>query len=868
MMSKTISDFRDSLFKTSKDYQKISDRLPDSFSERHIDLRDFTEDHIVLLKNGDIGVIYEVEGIYDEVLDNEGLIEQLNSYMKGFRSVAAGIPSHLNLRNTTIQFILRQRELKSAPAKDFKGKHFEFSENITGKILKDEEETLFNLGLLQKSFYLTIRFSPPKSGQANKRFFNEFILPFRNTFIKEKQEHLDQFLQSYETFKNELAIFERHFASCFCLHKVNRSEARQIIQNMLFAGEDKPSFDENGSFEQSICSPQYVQEKDCLVNEETGSSICSYHLEQLPREYAYGKFRHFIEAIPYKNFDLVWILSHGSREFTKDLIARETFYGRKKTTDIEFQEFASFRNNIDAQRPHGIQSVRLLIYNPAQDKEGLLESLAQDYVGARLVKEKQILTHMLATSLPLNCRAEANKLKGRSRKIRLENAIAFLPFYKGPPTTTGLRYHVSRCLTPTRFDFFAGEGNKITAVLGMSRAGKSVLTNNLILEFIEKNPDGIVRIIDVKTSYLKLCDLLEGKVIQFSEEKLKEKCYSPFALGDNYDIDDIEAIFLLISTAIIQKNPGIKFSAIHTELLRESLKIAYNSNLTTKKNFGSDESAPHPVWDDILASLPQAMATLKSSGVQGVDQANKDIALWSVNLYQTGQFGFIFNRHEKLDEQSHQSKILVYDLDGITDDVLKQLAAMMAFIKISRDLAKLPTSVPKLIIFEEFGILLNGDDEAQKILKQYINLIQKTTTKLNAQPFAITNNVEDFSIKPAGISFWEQSTQKIFLPLGSLYENARKAWGPQFNEAIWQIIKSLKKEIEFKRTSILVVSDNDTAPYVGSFYLVLSSFMDALTTSSGSQMNLYRELKKEGLSTLEALQSMRTNYPYGKGLSK
>lgn len=859
MLEWNLEKFNNGLLRKDSEYLKAADKLPQSFAEQHIELRDYTEDHIVLLSNGDLGVIYELSGIYDEVLDREGLLEKLQSLMKGLRSVSAGVPSHLNLKNTTIQFILRQRETTTPSQKT------EFSESTVGKILQQEETELFSRGLLTKRFFITIRLSPQKQTIKESFGINRLLNPIRKTFNNIKLDELDPIFKNYENFKNELINFERSFEESYKLKRLDKKESLCIIQNMLFAGTDYPLF-EDGPIHESLYSPAYELKNNVLIDKDQKHSIVTYHLEQLPKSYSYGRFRHFIDSIPFKNIDLVWIFSQGSKEISNELMAREIFYGRKKSSDLEFQEFVSFRNNIDSQHPYGTQSVRLLIYNPAQDKDGLLESLAQDYIGARLVREEQILTHMFVTSIPLNCRADANKLKGRSRKIRLENAIAFLPLYSGPAASKGIRYYASRSWTPTKMDLFAGEGNKITAALGMSRGGKSVLTNNLILEFLERHPQGIVRVIDIKTSYRKLCDLLGGKIVQFSEEKLKENCYSPFALGDQYDMDDIEAIFLLISTAIIQKNPGVKFSAIHTELLREALKIAYNSNLTTKKKFGKTESSPHPIWDDILSSLPQAVTTLTGSGVHGVDQASKDISLWSVNLYQTGQFGFIFNRHEKIDEQSHESKLLVYDLDGNNDEVLRQISAMMAFIKIGRDLAKLPTSIPKLIIFEEFGILLNGDDEAQKINEQNIRLIVKTTAKLNAQPIAITNNVDDFAVKPAGIAFWELSTIKIFLPLGSLFENAKRAWSNQFNDAFWQILKSLKKEVEHKRSSIFILSDNDTAPYSGSFYLILSSFIDALTSSSGSQTNLYMELKKKGMGTAEALEYMKTNHPFGKGL--
>lgn len=867
MTQSIFTKFNRSFFKKVNEYEMAKQLLPDSFSENHIDLREVTDSNIVILKNGDLGVIYKVSGVYDEILDMELLSESLNPFMKAFRSITGGIPAHLSQRNVSLQFLMKQREISSPPLKQNKeGYPVTFSNTSIGNILDREEQNLFKIGLIQRDFYFSIRFTPSKLEKNKSRFMTNILSSLGNSINGEKQNDFDLYFQSMELFENELSILERQFPLSYQLVRQSKNNILSLLQNMLFAGEDKTIFDEEATIEKCLYSPNYKDNKTSLISTDDNKAISTFHFEQLPKNFSYGKTRHFLDAIPYKNFDMVWIFTHGAKEFTKDLIARETFYGRKKTSNIEFEEFQSFRKNISSQKPHGTQSCRLIVYNPQKEKAGLLESLAQDYIGGRLVQEKQITTHMFVTSLPLNCRSSSNKLKGRCRKIRLENALAFIPLFCGPPSNHGIRYHVSRNLTPTRFDLFAGEGNKIGLALGMSRAGKSVLTNNLILEFLEKYPAGIVRIIDIKTSYLKLCDLLNGKVIKFSEEELKKNAYSPFALGETYDTDDLEAIYLLIYTAIIQKNPGIKFSAIHTELLREALKIAYNSNLTTKIKFGLENSSPHPIWEDVIASLPQAECVLKSSGVQGVEQANKEISIWSVNLYQTGQFGFIFNRHESLDNQTHTSKILVYDLDGNTDEVLRQLSAMMAFIKITRDLAKLPTSTPKLIIFEEFGVFLHGDDEAQKVNEQNAQLIVKTAAKLNGQPFAISNNVDDFAVKRAGKIFWENSTQKIFLPLGSLFENAKLAWENQFNEAEWQVIKSLKKETEFKRSSVFVSSENDQAPYKGSFYLPLSPFMDSLCTTSGSQMQLYKDMKTKGIPTNEILDFMSQTHPYGKGL--
>jgi type IV secretory pathway VirB4 component len=321
-----------------------------------------------------------------------------------------------------------------------------------------------------------------------------------------------------------------------------------------------------------------------------------------------------------------------------------------------------------------------------------------------MVLEKQIPIHMLASSLPLNCLATSNKIKGRYRRIRLENALAFMPIYSGPASTHGHRWHSSRGLHPCRFDLFAGEGNKMTTVLGASRSGKSVLTNQLILEFLERFPEGIVRIIDKRTSYLKLADLLGGKIINFSEDALRKDPYSPFALSE-WNEDDIENVFLLILTAIVQKNPGIRMTSIHTEILREAIKISYNNQaknlqMVSAQTQNQTQIDPHPIWEDLLSNLPIASSNLSQGGAHGLDAAKDDLVLWSLSLTKSGQYGFIFSKHEH-QPPTNDLKLLVYDLDGNSDPVLRQLSAMMAFIKISRDLAKLPRSAKKLIIFEE-----------------------------------------------------------------------------------------------------------------------------------------------------------------------
>lgn len=378
---------------------------------------------------------------------------------------------------------------------------------------------------------------------------------------------------------------------------------------------------------------------------------------------------------------------------------------------------------------------------------------------------------------------------------------------------------------------------------------------------------GVVRVIDIKTSYLKLCDLCGGKIVKFSEEILRKSPYSPFALR-NCNEDDIERLYILISTVIIQSNPEISLSAVHIEILRESLKLAYNAHtksLESAESHGT-EVDPHPIWPDIVSQMPVASKNLEASGVKGTDKAREELSLWSVNLYPTGAYGFIFSQHEKNESTTIDCKFLVYDLDGITDPVMRQIAAMMAFNKISKDFEELPFSLPKFIILEEFGVLVAGSDKAQEIIVKYTQNIAKTAAKLNGQVLPNTNNVADY-LTPAGKVLWEQATFKYFFPLGeSLYASVIEAWNDELNEADKQILRSLEKNFDQKYSQAYVMSSNEVAPYKGSILLPLSPLMDAVTTTSGKQVELYKKLRTEGYAADDAIIYMADNHPYGEGL--
>lgn len=849
---------------------KKSIELPPSFAEAHIPLRQELMNHIFLLSNGDLGLVYEINGIYDEPLTSQELEEKIYPLFKFVRQLCVGIPAHSDYKNTAIQIICSGRQIeKPLPkplTKPIETQAYSFSQTDVGHILETEEELLFQLGLVKRRFFLTVRFKPVyKKSKILGTFFNALKLGKSKRVDGEKTSLI---LKAAKEFDDILKNQEMEFSLGGKLERLGAEDVIKYLENVIHGAKSPPHiFTGDKTISQNIYNPKTASDAQGFMLDDK-TRLSSFILDQLPREGRVGLLKHFMDALPVKNWDLVWCFTGGQRVFGSALSAQASWFSHGPAHQTKYDELIHFQNNVDTLRPHGVQSFRLLTYGCSEAESSQIQTLAVDYIGARLVPEKQIGVHMVTSSLPLCLDPTCHNLPGRSKTIRLENATFFWPIFDGPSQKEGTRWFVSRCNTPTRFDLFAGEGNRMTTILGTSRAGKSCLMNQLLLEFMDRFPDGLIRIIDKKTSYLKLADLLGGKIVSFSESFLRKNPYSPFAL-ENWNDDDIETLYVLVATAMTQKNPGIHLSSIHAEILRDAIKLAFNNHAINVEHAKDkvDHIDPHPIWTDILAALPTAAGIKEENNISGANQAKEDLTKWSVNLTKTGQYGFIFSSHEKKTSFTHQARFLTYDLDGIADPVLQLLASQMAFLKITRDFATLSRGTPKLIVFEEMGMLLHGDSEAQKLNEAFIQNVVKTCAKLNAVGISITNSVADYADQAAGRIFWNMATQRLFLPLNKamIAELSEKFKG-EFSSADLQILGSLNIDRNLKRSQLYIKSENTTSPYVGSVNLPLTVGMDALINSDGKQVEQYQRLRDQGMEAKEALDNLIETYPYGEGL--
>lgn len=862
-----------------------------NFSEEYIDIRYELENNIFLMENNDLGVIYKIQGIYDEVCTYDDIEEKLSYFFRFFRQILPSLPFGEEKSNVTAQFICSQRSINFPPEKVSPDNKEIYSFNLDteiGRLLDAEEKNIFKNGLLSRNFYISLRISTNTKNRkaSNKNKFFEMkdsikkkvidkidnLIDYKNNNIKIFEHEIKEYLYHFE---NALVSLEQEISSSNTtkIKRIGRFELISYIQNVLNSGKDSEFIfsDQDYDIHKNIYTENINISDDRIEFTDNNGNITGntwiYSLPIPKEDYCHGKLKNFIQDLTFNNWDMIWTFSDAWTKLNPSIRSQIGWYERNKAEQKLFDGLKNFQDQIGTETPYGTVSFKILAHNINDYNESSLKTSAISHLN-HLLREKDITTHMYVTSLPLCATHNENKTITRCFTSTLEKSLSLLPLYDGPSSDRGYRWWISRSGIPCRFDLFEGDGNNHALVLGITGGGKSCLMSQIYLEFLDRFPNGIIRVIDKKTSSQKLADLFGGRVIKFSEEHLKLHTYSPFALAA-WDHDDIIQIFLLILTLIVQKNKNIEITSLHEEILIDAIKLTYNTQAYSNKlakEKGYDVNK-HPIWEDIKQNLSQAAI---AKDMNGATEAKDDIVRWTISMESTGMYNFIFSRHQTHVETFENEKFIVYDLDGIADNTLRLLAAQITFMNATRDVQKLPRSTKKLFAYEEFGMFLIGDDDVtQKMNQRNVLDMVKTARKFQAQIFTITNSVSDYAENLAGKSVWENARHKIFLPLGkNMSTNLVKAFPNEFDEAEDDILKSLKLNKPKKYSMSYIKSDTEIFKNKTTILLPLTPRMDTIVTTSGNQSQLYNQLREKGYSPAIAIDYMVDNFPYGIGLEK
>lgn len=836
--------------------EEIKKRIIPKITEENIDILDFLEEGFFLLKDFSIGHIFEVV-VSDQIfMDNTDLSSFLNDIKKSVSNSFRDFFLEKDGCDFVIQFFYQQRPYFERNQND----EGHLNKEISEIFLKEKEYVLENFCLFDRRLFACFRIIPKVKEE------NRFIKGLKN-FIKtkeiEKDSKITEFMGGFfRSFRESISLFESSCPRYISLRKLQEDELTDFINEKI--QDEKRIKIKDVDLKDSFVFSDLREFRDCTLAGE--KKIFSFYIDQIPKggesSLPFGSMCFLQNQEQFKSFDFVWTFSSGECQFKENMIIKKAWFERRPLSK-ELEEIESFQEKIGFQNPFGKLTLRIFFYNIERSDIPFLKSFFIENLNSRLVLEKQIPFHMFITGLPLNCRPEDNDLLGgRTKTIDLQNALFFAPIFPAQEKKIGHFLLPSILGAPSSFDLFAGDSNRMTMVLAQSGGGKSVFASYALLDFLGRFPESPVRIIDIKTSYRKTASLFGGVVINFDRDSIRQSNFNPFFLEEPSE-SDLEDLFLLLQTVIYLKSPEFSFSPIHTEILRKSLFIAFE---TFRESFKSFDDIYFPNWQDVKASMAIACNELFSdSGIKDIEKFKNELVQASICLDQNGEYGDIFSSSisVKTKFSNKNDNFIIFDLDGISDPVLKKIACLVAFNRINKDFSSFSKKTKKLIVLEELGVLLSGNDSGQEVIESFISKTIKTCRKVNAQIIGITNDVADYSKTKAGKSLWANSTQKIFLPLGPMSSLLIEDFKNFFTEAEEQVLSILKKNIEKKYSMAYIRSENESCQYKMVVKIPLSPWLDALTTTSPNQLSIYEELL-EKVPALEAIKAMAEHFPYGQ----
>lgn len=194
--------------------------------------------------------------------------------------------------------------------------------------------------------------------------------------------------------------------------------------------------------------------------------------------------------------------------------------------------------------------------------------------------DSYITLPLFLDALPLGLKAREHRTHvKRARTMLSSAAVSLSPVqadWKGTGTPTLLlSSRRGQIMAVDIFDKVGGNSN--LAVVATTGGGKSFLVNELILSYLATGAR--VWVIDVGRSYQKLCGLLNGQFIEFSEET--NICLNPFTRVNPDRLDDeMEVLKPLVAQ---MASPSQAVSDLENAFLEQAIKEAFlkHQNTTT-----------------------------------------------------------------------------------------------------------------------------------------------------------------------------------------------------------------------------------------------------------------------------------------------
>lgn len=401
-----------------------------------------------------------------------------------------------------------------------------------------------------------------------------------------------------------------------------------------------------------------------------------------------------------------------------------------------------------------------------ESKSGTLELLAKikTLTQIRWILEKHAAPALFLFSLPLGFSKTAAAFSGREKRVLSRNLGPYVPIYSSfTGTKSPLQLMVSRGGSVAWISPFASETSPHMAVLASSGGGKSFFAQNLMMSFFAAYQDPLLFIIDKKTSY-EIFGRVMGEDHGF--QLVKPPAEYPNIFRGRLDEDRLPVMVGLLKTAISLVSKQMVLGALEERLLSDAVRLAFEQNeldaQTAYQGGSLQEISLSQVKIPRLSDVRNNLFTV--AGTSGVSPAVVGALAESLTPFVgQGPYAALFDREEFDLVDPATPGVSLYDIDAVASHpLLSTLTTQMILSEILRQICRPENKGrPGMLVIEEAGVLAGSSPE----IVAFIQDAWKTFRKLGIICVGLTNEVDDYRVKPGPREIWNISPNKVILKM-------------------------------------------------------------------------------------------------------
>lgn len=457
----------------------------------------------------------------------------------------------------------------------------------------------------------------------------------------------------------------------------------------------------------------------------------------------------------------------------------------------------------------------------SRDREKLIGAVAAQRAwaatyGFEMREDRRILKALFYTLLPMACTSAAIENLFRFRTMAIAHAIRFLPIignWQGSGVGASSIF-VGRRGQAALFDPYDSDTNYNGVIVAESGAGKSVLAQQMLCDFLAGGARGWV--IDQGRSYEKLCKVLGGQFIEFSESS--DICLNPFTHVEvlDEDMDIIKAMFAKMAA------PEAGLDDYRMAALEEKIKDAFSV---------------HGQNTDVTVVAAQCS--------NDKDPRVQDIGKQLYPYTRNGSYGRWFNGKNNVDLTND---FVVMELQELANKkTLQQVVLMQLFSSISNEMY-LTHGRKKILMLDEAWSLLDDPMMGKAIVAAY-----RKVRKHDGSAWLVTQSIADLYESPNGRPIIDNSAWQVIM-MQKAESIDRAVSGGQFKLDPYSV--ALLKSVHTSPGKYSEMMIRQSGGAYGLVKLITPRFAQILFSTKGWERDFIFEQMAQGRNVAEVINQL------------